>query len=195
MIRTLSSIAILAIILIGFFVVTDLSSVSSNAPVTIMGTAVPPIPTLDPDSVASGKHLYNQYCASCHGANLAGVPNWKVSQPDGSLLPPPHDSSGHTWHHPDPILIEITTNGGDPTLFNTKMPGYGDLEVLVPMGFRAEGTGLVVAQGFKTFSGSDTRYVRYYAEKLTAGTRVEVTLHNKQSSTAEFECELYLYPR
>ncbi|MCP4896909.1 MAG: hypothetical protein GY906_08025, partial [bacterium] len=76
-----------------------------------------------------------------------------------------------------------------------EMPGYGDLEVLVPMGFRAEGMGLIVAKEFKTFSGSDVRYVRYYAEKLTPGTRVEVTLHNKQSSTAEFECEFYLYPR
>ncbi|MCP4900462.1 MAG: hypothetical protein GY906_26150 [bacterium] len=79
--------------------------------------------------------------------------------------------------------------------FGAEMPGYGDLEVLVPMGFRAEGMGLIVAQGFKTFSNSDVRYVRYYAEKLTPGTRVEVTLHNKQSSTAEFECEFYLYPR
>lgn len=79
--------------------------------------------------------------------------------------------------------------------FGAEMPGYGDLEVLVPMGFRAEGAGLVVAQGFKTFSGSDTRYVRYYAEKLSPETRVEVTLLNKQSTTAEFECEFYLYPR
>ena len=79
--------------------------------------------------------------------------------------------------------------------FGAEMPGYGDLEVLVPMGFRAEGAGLVIAQGFKTFSDSDKRYVRYYAEKLTPKTRVEVTLLNKQSSTEEFECELYLYPR
>jgi len=79
--------------------------------------------------------------------------------------------------------------------FGTEMPGYGDLEVLVPMGFRAEGAGLVIAQGFKTFSDSDKRYMRYYAEKLTPKTRVEVTLLNKQSSTEEFECELYLYPR
>jgi hypothetical protein len=79
--------------------------------------------------------------------------------------------------------------------FGAEMPGYGDLEVLVPMGFRAEGAGLVIAQGFKTFSDSDKRYMRYYAEKVTPKTRVEVTLLNKQSSTEEFECELYLYPR
>jgi hypothetical protein len=41
-------------------------------------------------------------------------------------LPPPHDSSGHTWHHPDPVLIEIITIGGDPALYNTKMPGFGN---------------------------------------------------------------------
>jgi hypothetical protein len=54
-------------------------------------------------------------------------------------LPPPHDSSGHTWHHPDPVLIEIITNGGDPELYNTKMPGFGDqlteLEIIAVLDF------------------------------------------------------------
>jgi hypothetical protein len=124
--RIFFSIAILAIILIGTISFTNLRSTTSNSLVTIMETTVPPIPTLNPELVASGKQLYNQYCASCHGVNMEGKPNWKVSQPDGSLPPPPHDSSGHTWHHPDSVLIEITTNGGDPTLYNTKMPGFGD---------------------------------------------------------------------
>ena len=97
-----------------------------NTPVTILETTVPPVPTLNPDTVSLGQQLYDRYCANCHGANLEGVPNWKITQPDGSLLPPPHDSNGHTWHHPDPVLVEIVTNGGDPTLYNTKMPGFGD---------------------------------------------------------------------
>jgi len=91
-----------------------------------MGTTVPPIPTLNSEALALGEQLYNQYCSDCHGEKLEGVPKWKVTQPDGSLLPPPHDSSGHTWHHPDPVLNEIMANGGDPTLYNTKMPGFGD---------------------------------------------------------------------
>jgi mono/diheme cytochrome c family protein len=122
----LSFVAIGVITILGYLAFSSYKSPSSNAPVTILETTVPPIPTLNPEVVAMGKQLYDQYCASCHGVNLEGVPDWKTTQPDGSLLPPPHDSSGHTWHHPDPVLIEIITNGGDPTLYNTKMPGFGN---------------------------------------------------------------------
>ena len=117
---------VVAIIGLVYLVLINTLSSSSNAPVTIMETTVPPIPTLNPESVASGKQVYDQYYASCHGGNLEGVPNWKESQPDGSFLPPPHDSNGHTWHHPDPVLIKIIANGGDPELYNTKMPRFGD---------------------------------------------------------------------
>ena len=117
---------IVALIALVYLLQTNIISASSYRPVTILETTVPPVPTLNPGSVATGKLLYAQYCASCHGGNLEGASEWKQPQPDGSFLPPPHDSSGHTWHHPDPVLIEIITNGGDPTLYNTKMPGFGD---------------------------------------------------------------------
>ena len=51
-------------------------------PVTINGIAVPPVPTLNAEWVAQGEPLYVQYCASCHGVNLEGVPDWKTVQPD-----------------------------------------------------------------------------------------------------------------
>lgn len=91
----------------------------------INGTAAPPLPTLDPDRVAQGAVLYAQNCAQCHGANLEGAPDWKRSLPDGSFPPPPHDSSGHTWHHPDGLLLEIMAEGGDPA-YNSHMPGFQD---------------------------------------------------------------------
>ena len=94
-------------------------------PVTINGITVPPIPTLNTELVAQGEPLYAQSCASCHGANLEGVPEWKTVQPDGKLLPPPQDSSGHTWHHPDELLLSIISDGGDPSYSN--MPAYGDI--------------------------------------------------------------------
>ena len=90
--------------------------------VTINGVTVPPVPVLDADEIAHGQVIYSQYCASCHGANLEGVPNWKISQPDGTLLPPPHDSSGHTWHHPDALLLQIISDGGLPE--NGNMPAF-----------------------------------------------------------------------
>jgi len=62
--------------------------------------------------VAQGKLLYAQECGSCHGMSLQGqTRNWRQRLPDGSLPAPPHNPSGHTWHHPDEILFEVTKFG------------------------------------------------------------------------------------
>lgn len=65
----------------------------------------------DPAVLAQGQRVYAAHCASCHGARLEGQPNWRERQPDGRLPAPPHDPSGHTWHHPDEILFRITKEG------------------------------------------------------------------------------------
>jgi mono/diheme cytochrome c family protein len=93
--------------------------------VSINGLTVPPVPTLDAEDVSQGRVIYSQNCASCHGAELEGVLNWKVTQPDGTLLPPPHDSSGHTWHHPDSLLLIIISEGGLPE--NGNMPPFSNI--------------------------------------------------------------------
>src|SRR3712207_630865 len=49
--------------------------------------------------VALGRQVYAANCASCHGANLEGQPNWQQDLPAGGRPAPPHDASGHTWHH------------------------------------------------------------------------------------------------
>lgn len=119
---------LLIILLAGVALVGRLAKVSpstAGAPVVINETAVPPVPTLNPEWVTQGETAYSQHCAACHGADLEGAPDWKQSLPDGSLPPPPHDSSGHTWHHPDSLLLAIIANGGDPA-FNSKMPGFRD---------------------------------------------------------------------
>ena len=66
-----------------------------------------------PDSarLALGGALYGAHCAACHGAELEGEPNWRQRKPDGLLPAPPHDETGHTWHHPDGQLFEITKRG------------------------------------------------------------------------------------
>lgn len=98
---------------------------AANAPILLNGIAAPPLPTLDPGHVAQGKVLYAQHCANCHGAQLEGAADWKTPLADGTLPPPPHDSSGHTWHHPDALLVQIVAKGGDPAA-RSKMPAFQD---------------------------------------------------------------------
>ena len=93
--------------------------------VIINNMAVPPVPTVDGQTVARGSALYSQHCAACHGANLEGMPDWKIPLPNGSFPAPPHDSSGHTWHHPDAVLLSVIANGGDPASKST-MPAFKD---------------------------------------------------------------------
>lgn len=72
----------------------------------------PAPPALDPAAVALGAQVYAANCASCHGAELEGEANWKEQNPDGSFRSPPHDASGHTWHHADNVLLEAIREGG-----------------------------------------------------------------------------------
>ena len=61
--------------------------------------------------VARGQAVYAQHCASCHGAKLEGQPNWQHPLPNGRWPAPPHDKTGHTWHHPDKVLFQVTKFG------------------------------------------------------------------------------------
>lgn len=65
----------------------------------------------DPQLVARGKTIYTAHCAACHGARLEGQPDWRERDGSGRLPAPPHDASGHTWHHPDPVLFDLTKYG------------------------------------------------------------------------------------
>lgn len=72
--------------------------------------------------VTQGRQLYANNCAACHGAKLEGQPDWRTRMANGRLPAPPHDVTGHTWHHPDAVLINITKNGLVPGV--TAPPGY-----------------------------------------------------------------------
>lgn len=78
--------------------------------------------------VELGAGIYRTQCAACHGERLEGQPNWREQGPDGLLPAPPHDESGHTWHHPDELLFRITKHGmaraaGMPD-YRSAMPAY-----------------------------------------------------------------------
>lgn len=77
--------------------------------------------------VRAGQIAYRSQCAACHGAELEGEPNWRRRRPDGTLASPPHDATGHTWHHSDKILFDITKHGGQrnaPPGFVSRMPAF-----------------------------------------------------------------------
>jgi len=79
--------------------------------------------------VAEGELLYEQQCAACHGINLEGQPNWRQRNDDGTLPAPPHDATGHTWHHPDQMLFDITKYGTTAFVgegYKSTMIGFGD---------------------------------------------------------------------
>ena len=83
-----------------------------------------------PDIVAQGAEIYATACASCHGADLEGQPNWRSRNADGRLPAPPHDASGHTWHHDATALFQLTKVGvaemiGDPD-YASDMPAFAD---------------------------------------------------------------------
>ena len=88
---------------------------------------------LTPDDakvVARGQSVYVTHCAACHGARLEGQPNWRMRGEDGMLPAPPHDATGHTWHHNDETLFTLTKFGLSGLMANappSAMPVYEDV--------------------------------------------------------------------
>jgi mono/diheme cytochrome c family protein len=81
----------------------------------------------DPEKVALGARLYAEHCAACHGAELEGQPDWRQRRADGRLPAPPHDASGHTWHHPPEQLFALTKFGPAALIgdgYQSAMPAY-----------------------------------------------------------------------
>ena len=88
--------------------------------------------SLAPDDKATvllGKSVYEKSCLACHGANLEGQANWQSRNEAGLMPAPPHDKSGHTWHHADEMLFDLTKfglaayAGAD---YKTDMPAFKD---------------------------------------------------------------------
>jgi len=96
----------------------------AGQPVTGLSSVPVSQADLDPTLIVKGERLYQQNCAVCHGRRAEGDPHWRKRKPDGKLLPPPLDGTGHTWHHSKTLLASIITKGtasqgGD-------MPAWGD---------------------------------------------------------------------
>lgn len=117
------AIAALVVLLAGAAVFGGLGLLSSNAAAGM----------LRPDDarvVELGEQVYAAECASCHGSDLEGEEDWQTRGPDGLLPAPPHDETGHTWHHPDALLFEITKYGTEAVVgggYKSAMMGFGDV--------------------------------------------------------------------
>ena len=81
----------------------------------------------DPVYFKMGEKVYLEQCSSCHGVNLEGQEGWRDTMVDGMRLAPPHDKSGHTWHHPDEMLFNLTKYGFKAMInddYKVSMPVY-----------------------------------------------------------------------
>ena len=80
-----------------------------------------------------GARLYAEHCAACHGTQLEGQPDWQIMGEAGVMPAPPHDETGHTWHHDDAMLIDYILRGGKAVLddlgvrMTSGMPAFGDI--------------------------------------------------------------------
>lgn len=83
----------------------------------------------DARQVELGAQIYRDNCAACHGASLEGQPDWQTRRADGRLPAPPHDETGHTWHHADEVLFRIVKDGVAAIVpgYDSDMPAYADV--------------------------------------------------------------------
>jgi len=120
----LAVIAAVAMVLVGAGVFSD----ATDAEQTDLRARMPEVVDIELGAV-----LFAQSCSVCHGTELQGQPDWRSPGADGLLPAPPHDESGHTWHHPDRVLFDYTKLGGSAALaqqgldFESGMPAFGDV--------------------------------------------------------------------
>lgn len=109
---------VFSIMLIGFYAYT----MNKDNKISLMPN--------DVSLVSLGQKIYLQNCASCHGVKLEGQKNWQTRDDEGYLLAPPHDETGHTWHHNDEYLFLMTKYGIEKIIgkkYPNNMPAYEDI--------------------------------------------------------------------
>ncbi len=116
--KTIITVAGIAIVLIGGIWATQLRSELKPGALFMADNS---------QVVARGLQIYTKNCASCHGADLKGEAKWRSPNSEGLMPAPPHDKSGHTWHHTDDLLFEITKYG------LAKITGQKDLKTNMPV--------------------------------------------------------------
>lgn len=108
-----------------------------HAAILVIGLAAMPAQAgheLDGRDLDRGRAVYAEHCAACHGADLEGQPDWRSPGADGIYPAPPHDATGHTWHHSNAQLFDYTRIGGQGVIdslgirnFTSGMPAFGNV--------------------------------------------------------------------
>jgi mono/diheme cytochrome c family protein len=75
---------------------------------------------LDAAAIETGRGIYGQSCAGCHGAALEGQSRWEQPNAAGRFPAPPLDATGHAWQHSDAELLHIIGS----SLADQSPPGY-----------------------------------------------------------------------
>ena len=88
-------------------------------------TAQPqPSRIVDAAILRHGSELFQANCATCHGAQAEGDPQWRQRDERGRFRAPPLDGSGHAWHHPYAQLHSVIKYGRPSNV--SDMPAWGD---------------------------------------------------------------------
>lgn len=104
--------------------------VADGADVPNEAVAASPADPENAAQVAVGERIYQANCASCHGQKLEGQPKWRTALLYGGYPAPPHNGTGHTWHHGDQHLFDATKLGGEASAGPgevSRMPGFGEI--------------------------------------------------------------------
>jgi len=92
---------------------------SSSSTANNRGTMQHPIPKVTGpvkreyysfSTVVQGGKLFQKNCATCHGQQAQGDPNWRKPAP-GIPAAPPLNGTGHSWHHPKEGLKQTILHG------------------------------------------------------------------------------------
>ena len=89
-----------------------------------------------------GKNVNLENCALCYDTQFEGHTNWQNRDNEGYLPAPPHDETGHKWHHPDEYLFLMSKYGIEKIIgkkYLNNMPAYenilSDKEIIAVLSF------------------------------------------------------------
>ena len=88
-----------------------------------------PTASFDDPALREGQFNYNLYCAHCHGYDGQGQVEESIANTVelGMHLVPAHNSAGHTYQHPDQLLLRVVKDGIPNPLSQYPMPPFGQV--------------------------------------------------------------------